>query len=88
MQHGGTAGTAAALPDRYTERVRVLWGLAPGTWVNGGRALVWKHFRVELDRSADGYFRVYGLRTEAHCPLYCQPRHHMYANLEGRCMCG
>jgi hypothetical protein len=89
MQHG--AGTAAAdeLPDRYTERVRVLWGRAPGAWANGGRALVWKHFRVELERSADGYFRVFGLRTEAHCPMYCQPKHHAYASaLDGRCVCG
>ena len=78
---------AHGVQPQYTERVRVLWGRSPpSTTRRSGAALVWKHFAVEEDRSALGWFRVKALCNDAHCPLYSGPPRGPAA--PGPCSCG
>lgn len=83
---------------KYEETVRMLWGyagrvdLVPGASRNGGRRMVWKYFKVQMDHSADkAYFSVRSLPSEAHCPSYCMDEPDSAMAEPGpdvRCECG
>jgi hypothetical protein len=69
----------AKFPEKYQEKVRVLWGYAPrraelmaGASRNRALQMVWRTFLVDMDHSVDnGHFRVRYKDSDAHCLEYC-----------------
>ena len=69
----------AKFPEKYQEKVRVLWGYAPhrsepmaGASRNPALQMVWRTFLVDMDHSVDnGCFRVRYKDSDAHCLEYC-----------------